>query len=251
MGQSFPGLDISYWNSKVKIEDYGGRKPVDSQAVDVAEHMTGGLVDGENGPLYELRTLFYDQGTGSYDTPGPQQRHQTQARGGVFYFTKDRDWEQFWLAEHQGEMWVWRGWDTSQSDTEMYAQRDPETGKVGAPWCPAKMTVNKYYRRSPLVTHHSKDNCAETSRGVVPSFIVCRGVVRISTPAGTVPAVELEWAFNEGGEALETYYFSKQPRIRGLAGFWTPKTRMTEVSELHEPGQRPDNERWELPGGCA
>jgi hypothetical protein len=191
--------------------------------------------DDPMGPLYEVQT-----------ENGPQQRHQTQAEGAEFFFTKGGDgpanpseWEQLGADA----TFIYRFIDTSPGDDLYYALRDV-VDQDWSKWCPRMMRVGQVYDREPHVTFYDKATCQEvnacgwhvTSIKLVRVYPVYEFFTGISLP----DVIEMH-AFNGGLD--ETYWFAKG---YGLVGWKNPSVR-SAISEIHAPGTRPDNVREDIP----
>lgn len=179
------------------------------------------------GPLYEVLT----EGAG-------QQRHQTQVDNGITYHTKDAEWEQLRFDED----YVWRGVDTSPEEGKFYRLRDSDSDSWSR-WAPRSMRVGQWFQRKPLVTFYRKSDCVAVQSGVQASWLYCKAYYKSHTFFTGVQlenVVVLEWYAQKGGQLIERYYYAQG---YGLVGWESHDGRRAAVSELHQPGARPDNVR--------
>jgi hypothetical protein len=187
-----------------------------------------------DGRLYEVQ-----------HSSGSQARHQTQFEGTSFYHTKGNEysaeWEELWASATT----IYRGTDTSPGNGQYYTLRDP--GMYGSAWAPRFWTVGDVFRRLPLVTFYQKSDCAPVMGGYQESWLRFEAYYPNYTFASGITlanVVELAWLPSPTGEPLESYFYAQQ---FGLVGWQSSSQGLSYVSELHEPGTRPDNTREVIP----
>ncbi len=56
--------------------------------------------------------------------------------------------------------------------------------------------------------------------------------------------VELGWLLSPGGPTIESYFYAKD---YGLVGWGSDDRGYSYISEIHDPGARPDNKREVIP----
>ncbi|MCI0394945.1 MAG: M23 family metallopeptidase, partial [Chloroflexi bacterium] len=201
-----------------------GTPPAENEVDLLAYMSTNG-----NSPLYEVQTMN-----------GGQQRHQTQVVDDKFFHTKDGEWEELWADNRH----IFRGTDTSPGNGEYYTLRD---GTVyGSKWAERRMAVGETFERNPVVINFGKNGCQELRRGSFRSWLKLVAVhptYTFFTGVKLQDVIELAWLGSLTGEPLETYFYSKGI---GLVGWKSRDGRQSAVSEIHEPGARPDNVREKL-----
>jgi hypothetical protein len=206
--------------------------PPDTTEVDMLPYMAG-VLQG-NGPLYEIQTSW-----------GPQERVQTQWRDGRWYITKGNEQKANWEERWADDTWIYFGTDTSESETRYYTQRDGD--RYGAVWCKRRLAPGTWVQRSPMVTHYYKSDCTVRHSGQVWSFLqFVSGPKPVTFESGIrlEKVVELGFSFSVGGAFVERYLFAQG---YGLVGWYSQDGRRSWISEIHEPGQRPDNKPLEIP----
>jgi hypothetical protein len=180
---------------------------------------------------------------------GSQARHQTQIEGGHFFHTKGHEvkaeWEELWATEE----YIYRGTDTSPGHELYYTLRDP--GLYGSVWAPRYWHEGQIFYRNPLVTFYHKSDCSVYLSGTqaswlrfdayYPSFTFDSGITLNNV-------IQLAWHLvgDDGGlgELIERYFYGYD---YGLIGWWSNDRGMSYISEIHGPGQRPDNNREIIP----
>lgn len=198
-------------------------------------------------PTYDMVRFFVGDGR-LYEvqhSSGSQARHQTQVEGGRFFHTKGNEisaeWEELWYTDKH----IYRGTDTSPGNGQYYTLRDP--GMYGSAWAPRFWSPGDLFERNPLVTFYSKSNCSEYLSGYHRSWLLFEEYhSRFTFQSGITleEVVQLAWLAQRGGTPLERYYYAEN---YGLVGWWSSTNGMSYVSELHEPGARPDNTREVIP----
>jgi len=195
---------------------------------DLAEYMT---IAQAKGILYEVLTQYYQNGTW---VSGPQQRHQTQTSGPIFYHTKDAEWEQL-KYDANG---IYRSLDTSPGASRFYELQDVE-GVKWSKWGERRMSAGQTFFRNPLVIFRRKEGCAVTSsarQGSLLKFVAYFPSRTFFTGIALNNVIQLQWITPEG-TLVETYYYAKG---YGLVG-WESAGIRAAISEIHQPGTRPDN----------
>ena len=177
------------------------------------------------GILYEVRNAL-----------GSQERFQSQLVSGGFLQTKNSLAERFIVKDG----YIYRDWDTSPGNNRFY--RLLENGVPGSRWVPQYMAVGETYTRSRRVQFYNWD-CSESSlnSGDVTDtikFVAKYNSYTFQTGITLNDVIKLEWV--NGGEF---YYYS---RGYGLVAWERvhndPNTpQWSAISEIHAPGQRPDN----------
>jgi hypothetical protein len=202
----------------------GGTPPPDR--TDLLPYLAG--VTQGFGPLYELQIKN-----------GPQERVQSQWAGGKFYTVKGQNWEERWVTGDR----IWFGTDTSEGPGLYYTQR---TGTVyGHPWVARYMREGESFYREPTVTHYEEaNNCRARFADTVGSWMKLVKIhqnYRFQDSGITLPnVVELVWSWAQDGARLESYLYASG---YGLVGWSSHDGRYSYVSEIHSPGDRPDNVR--------
>lgn len=189
----------------------------------------------QHSPIFEVK--FIDSEGNEH-----QARHQVQwnfeALPPKAYQTKGNEvkaeWEEIWLENNA----IYRGVDTSPGDGRFYSLKDE--GRVyGSFWCPAYMEIDRWYNRRPLVEWFYKDSCDFIASGVEATDIRLAAHYESYTFESGITlqdVIQLEWS------AGETYFYA---RGFGLVG-WRGRAGRSFISEIHDPGARPDNKREEL-----
>lgn len=132
---------------------------------------------------------------------------------GSFLYVKgtNGEYERLWVAPYNGEDWIWRADDTSESPTRMYAHYRSEGGALGAPWFPCNAVVNHWYETGKFVQHFLKDGCVPQNSGNVVDKIRLTGKPYQRTypmTGQTLTVITLEWSsgeqydFNNGNVAF-------------------------------------------------
>lgn len=192
------------------------------------------FMDSDDGRLYEVQ-----------HSGGSQARHQTQQDGGAFFHTKGNEisaeWEELWYTNQ----FIYRGTDTSPGNGLYYTLRDG--GLYGSKWAPRYWQVGGLYERNPTVLFFRKSDCGLVVGGTQRSWLLFEAYHPTYTfPSGLELAhvVELAWLLTPNGEPEERYFYALE---YGLVG-WSSRTHgFSYISEIHEPGQRPDNNREVIP----
>ena len=145
--------------------------------------------------------LAYNGGTQT-----TQVRHLPNDR---FLYVKGEPAEYECLAvrTYNGQPWIFRFEDTSESQTRFYAQFRTQGGPIGAPWVPTQMEVGRWYQTTKFVQHYTKTmvngvwqgGCTPANSGDVVDRIRLMGRPYQRTyPSGrTLTVITLEWASGE------------------------------------------------------
>ena len=199
--------------------------PRHSGKVDLVSYMRG------DGRLYEVKNSW-----------GSQERMQTQIKGDRFYHTKNQQWEELWADDE----YVYRGTDTSPGNGRYVTLRDGD--RYGSKWAPRFMSVGELFRINPTTTLYRKSDCQRTeeSGGTRESWIKLIAIHPQRTFRSGIrlnDVIEIGRLFSPNGEPAERYFYA---RGFGLVG-WEGSIGSSWISEIHEPGTRPDNEREVIP----
>jgi hypothetical protein len=202
---------------------------VDKGPFDMADFIVG------DGRLYEV--WQYIASTKSET----QARHQTQFEAERFYHTKGNElhaeWEELWMDDQ----FVYRGTDTSPGGGLYYTLRD--NGQYGSKWSPRYWRVGDVFERDPWVTFYDKSNCAVNAEFPQRTWLRFSAYYpQLTLGSGIVvqQAVAFDWLLAPDGEPVERYYYA---RDFGLVGWEDNQGDFSYVSEVHDPGARPDNTR--------
>jgi len=196
----------------------------------------------QRGVLYEVRTeIAVDNGNAW--APGPQQRHQTHFDDGIVYHTKGGDgeakhaeWEQI-MFDLQ---YCYRGVDTSPGDDKYYELRDTLSASWSV-WCPRYMYKGQSYQRYPYVRFYNKGDCSLVSDGRQLSLLVLEDIMKEMTFYTGITlknVIRFVWT-DMDHNPIERYYYAIG---YGLVA-WEGRDRRAAISEIHQPGSRPDNVR--------
>ena len=119
-------------------------------------------------------------------------------------------YERFFVKEHNGENWIFRAEDTSESWNRFYSHYMSNGGEIGAPWIPANMEVGKWYETSKFVQHYNKEivngtwtgGCSLANSGNVVDKIrlISKPYVRKYRSGKQLLVITLEWS---GGEQYD------------------------------------------------
>jgi hypothetical protein len=197
--------------------------PVTGDLYDMATYMIG------DGRLYEVQTF-----------QGPQTRFQSQTEGIRFFHTKGEpiaEWEELWATDQH----IMRGTDTSPGSGNYYTLRDP--GIYGSAWSPRYWRVGDIYERNPLVTFYTKNDCSIVTQGWQNTFLkfeAFHSQRQFESGITLYNVIELSWLLTANGDPIEKYYYAED---YGLVGWWSNDRSFSYISEEHDPGTRPDNNR--------
>lgn len=143
-----------------------------------------------------------DYGTGTQTT---QVRHYPTRW--IYVKGEPGQYECFFLGNYNGEEWIFRAEDTSESMTRLYAHFMSNGGAIGAPWVPRFMEVGIYYRTPKFVQHYDKamsggvwtGGCTKSNGGDVVDRIrlVSRPYTKTYRSGKSLQVITLEWASGE------------------------------------------------------
>lgn len=231
-GVESSGLDINvaYDLNRLLIEPVEPTPPPPKPKVDLLPYLRT-----ESGRLYELRRQ-----------DGSQERVQCAVDQDRFFYTKGTggiDGKAEWEELRADLDWIYRGIDTSPGSGRYYELRDDPKQKWSR-WAPRRMHIGQEYVRKPWVIFRRKEDCAEIGRGQQQTSIKLEAVHRQWTsPHGiTLDNVAQVAVFHAGGSLFERYYYAQGYSLVGFKG----ESVQGYISEVHEPGQRPDNQREEI-----
>lgn len=180
--------------------------------------------------LYEVR-----------HSSGSQARHQTQYSGDRFYHTKGNEfkaeWEELWIANDI----VYRGTDTSPGNGQYYTLYDSDV--AGSAWAPRYWRIGDLYERNPLVVFYRKSDCGVVLSGTQRSWLRLVAYHPTYTFGSGITlnnVVELAWLPTPDGAPIENYFYAEN---YGLVGWGSNDRGLSYISEIHAPGQRPNNKR--------
>ena len=199
--------------------------PPPAGKVDLLTYLLG------DGRLYEVKNSW-----------GSQERMQTQVEGHRFYHTKNQQWEELWADDD----FIYRGTDTSPGHGRYLTLRDGD--RYGSRWAPRFMAPGERFHRTPTVTFYRKADCrpVEGAGGSQESWLRLVAIHRQHTFQSGITledVVEIGASLSPDGEPVERRFYA---RGFGLVGWEGPLGR-SWISEIHEPGARPDNQREEIP----
>ena len=196
-----------------------------------------------NSPSYDMTDYMISDGV-LYEvrhSGGSQARHQTQLGPNRFYHTKGNEisaeWEELWDTSTS----IYRGTDTSPGSGLYYTLY--ENNGYGSDWSPRIWQVGDIYYREPLVIFYRKSNCSIFNSGVQPSWLRFDAYHETYTFESGITlsgVVELGWLLSPGGPTIESYFYAKD---FGLVGWGSDDRGYSYISEIHDPGARPDNKR--------
>lgn len=171
------------WNEHIHINlqapGYGLDGYVVSDVVDPAPYMPTNnmqlppLVVGSRFNITDwvvgtnMQQFDMDYGSGTQTT---MISHQPD---GSFLYVKgtNGEYERLWIGQHNGEDWVFRADDTSESPDRMYAHYEERNGALGAPWIPCNPVSGRWYDTNKYVQHYLKDGCVPQNGGQVTDRI--------------------------------------------------------------------------------
>jgi hypothetical protein len=200
-------------------------------------------------PPFDMATFMIGDGRlyEVWHSNNSQARHQTQLAGGRFYHTKGDDieaeWEELWASD----AYVYRGVDTSPGNDQYYVAYD-KLYEVGAIWSPRYWDVGDLFERSTYVTFHRKSDCGLVVSGFQRSwlrFVAYYPSYTFGSGITLANVVELAWLLSATAAPTETYFYAQS---YGLVGWSSDDRGHSHISEIHAPGQRPDNLREQI--GC-
>ena len=170
---------------------------------------------------------------------GNQQRVQHQRSGNELWITKGTGGING-LSEFEhlklDDSWIWRGVDTSPGKGRFYHQY--EQGKLFARWCKRWMRIGETFVGSGhLVQFYMKGSCSPSSENSGPSTNIIKLAAHHSSKNWF--GVEVQDVIELHGSNGEIWYFAK-----GIGNVgWESPWDQSFISELHNPGSRPNNQR--------
>jgi hypothetical protein len=207
------------------------QKPWPSAPYDMVDFLSG------DGRIYEVQ-----------HSNGSQARHQTRIEGTTFFHTKGNEikaeWEELWYTPQ----FIMRGTDTSPGNGQYYTLRDQ--GMYGSAWAPRYWNEGELFYRNPYVSFYQKSDCTTVMTGRQASWLKFEAYHQHYTFESGITldnVVQLAWLLDRGGEPveppIERYYYAE---LYGLVGWWSNDRGMSYISEIHDPGERPDNKMEEI-----
>lgn len=200
-------------------------------------------------PVYDMVTYMADGGGVLYEvrhSSGAQARHQTQFSGARFFHTKGNEiraeWEELWASNET----IYRGTDTSPGNGNYYTLY--ENSVAGSAWSPRYWRVGDLYERNPYVVFYRKSDCGVIASGFQRSWLRFEAYHPTYTFDSGIrlnDVIELTWLLSPNGNPVESYFYAAG---YGLVGWGSSDRGYSYVSEVHAPGQRPDNTRESI--GC-
>ncbi len=188
-----------------------------------------------DGRLYEVR--FSDDS---------QARHQTQTEDSRFWHTKGNEvlaeWEELWFDSSH----IYRGTDTSPGNDQYYTLFAHENGAKGSKWSPRFWNVGDIFERNPYVVFYNKSDCSTVTHGSVRSWLLFEAYYpsfTFQTGITLQEVVQLAWLLDPDGFPEERYYYAKDYGLVGWRSESHGHSVHSVISEIHEPGTRPDNTR--------
>ena len=120
-------------------------------------------------------------------------------------------YECLFVAPLNGQDWIWRAEDTSESATRFYSHYRSQGGTIGAPWFPVNAVVGRWYETPKFVQHYNKTlnpngqwqgGCTPSNSGNVTDRIrlISAPYNRTYQSGRTLRVITLEWT---GGEQYD------------------------------------------------
>jgi hypothetical protein len=228
-------VGAGYYHAEASVLD--AERP--SEKVIQAVKPTGKVYDllpyiGGDGRIYEVK-----------NADGGQERFQSQWDGSTFYQTKNSNWEQFFFDND----FIYRDIDTSPGAGRYYRLTDSDR-KKGSRWVRRKFAIGQVFQAKPTVQFFNDSSGGKLSKhsGKVTNelkFVAHYDEYTFRTGIRVMDVLELHWL--NGGEK---YFYAKDC---GLVGWerihFDPNTpAWSAISEIHGPGQRPNNDRRKVAG---
>jgi len=195
-------------------------------------------------PPYDMTTFLVGDGRlyEVWHSSDTQARHQTQVDGTRFYHTKGNEisaeWEELWATDQ----FIYRGVDTSPGNGLYYIAYD-RLDRVGAIWSPRVWDVGDLFERNTYVSFHDKATCSQVAQGFQRSwlrFVAFYPTYTFGSGIRLSNVIELAWLLSPTAEPTESYFYAQN---YGLVGWSSNDRGYSYISEIHGPGQRPDNKR--------
>jgi hypothetical protein len=195
-------------------------------------------------PPYDMTTFLVGDGRlyEVWHSSDTQARHQTQVEGTRFFHTKGNEvsaeWEELWATDE----FIYRGVDTSPGNGLYYIAYD-RLDQVGAIWSPRVWDVGDLFERNTYVSFHDKGTCSQVAQGFQRSwlrFVAFYPTYTFDSGITLSNVIELAWVLAPTAEPTESYFYAQN---YGLVGWASDDRGFSYISEIHGPGQRPDNQR--------
>ena len=201
-----------------------------------------------NAPTYDMAKYMADDVTGNgllYEvrhSSGSQARHQTQVvANNHFFHTKGNEisaeWEELWYTQDS----IFRGADTSPGNNLYYSLYDDAV--YGSSWSPRYWQVGDVYARNPYVVFYNKSNCNVVASGYQYSWLrfeAYHATFTFDSGITLSEVVELAWLLAPNAPPEESYFYAAG---YGLVGWGSADRGYSHISEIHNPGDRPNNTR--------
>jgi hypothetical protein len=140
-----------------------------------------------------------------------------------------------------------RGTDTSPGRDEYYTLYEDIGAPAGSDWSPRLWEVGDLFERNPYVVFYRKKDCSIVASGFQRSWLRFEDVYNEYTFESGITlenVIKLAWLLDPEGEPVEYYFYAQD---YGLVGWGSNDRGYSYISEIHEPGQRPDNVREVIP----
>jgi len=108
--------------------------------------------------------------------------------------------------------------------------------------------VGDLFERNTYVTFHDKSDCGLIVSGFQRSWLQFVAYYPSYTFASGITldnVIELAWLLSPTAAPTESYFYAAS---YGLVGWRSDDRGYSHISEIHDPGQRPDNRREQI--GC-
>lgn len=213
VGHEKSNLDVNYWLGFENVSKLAGGNdpqpvvtgtPVGGQPTAVT---TGTVVDvlpfirGTHRRQFDKEYKLSGNGQGGTQTT--QIWHINQ-NNWLYIKGENGEYERLGVRQFNGEDWIFRFEDTSESAERFYAHYLSEGGPIGAPWVPCKMEVGRWYETPKFVQHYHKKDAAKLNSGQVTDrirLVASPGPKTYAESGQTVESViTLEWT---GGEQYD------------------------------------------------
>lgn len=143
------------------------------------------------------------------------------------------EYERLALRPWNGQEWIWRLEDTSESPERFYGHYLNQGGALGAPWMPRHAVVGRWYETTKFVQHYLKAGCVPQNSGTVTDKLRVVSHPRAFTYADSLARLDrvitMEWG---GGEQ---YDFAEG---LGCVAFRDAGRRFWFIGELHGRADR-------------
>ncbi|MCA9868585.1 MAG: M23 family metallopeptidase [Anaerolineales bacterium] len=119
----------------------------------------------------------------------------------LFVKGENGEYERLGLRTWNGQEWIFRFEDTSETPTRFYAHYLSKGGPIGAPWFPRLAEIGKWYETSKYVQHYLKAGCVAQNGGDVTDRLRLvsgpRTVTYSESGVKLDSVITLEWAAGE------------------------------------------------------